>query len=162
MTFPRPVWVRGASYEGDRHWHHPAILVRHEPPLIVVTTSAGTEIATRTGIFVSPFDTTGHYWRDRWYNVIRLDDPATGLNGFYCNIATPARLEAGELHYADLQLDVRVTAVDGALRYEVWDEDEFEEARERYAYADDLVLNCRAAVEELIALIESRTFPFDV
>jgi protein associated with RNAse G/E len=162
MILPRPIWVRGAGYEGARHWHHPALLVRDEGGLLVVTAPSGTEVATRSEApFVSLFDTTGHYWTDRWYNVIRLDEPGGRLQGFYCNIATPARLEGDDLHYADLQLDVRVTAIDGALHYEVWDEDEFEEARQRHAYSEDLVRSCRDAVDQLIAFIESRTFPFD-
>jgi protein associated with RNAse G/E len=62
----------------------------------------------------------------------------------------------------DLQLDVRVFAdAAGALEHRLVDEDDFEAARERYGYSAELVARCRAAVEELISLIESRQFPFD-
>jgi protein associated with RNAse G/E len=65
------------------------------------------------------------------------------------------------VHYCDLQLDVRAYWEDGNLRYEVVDEDEFEEARERLRYPEALVGECRAAVDEIVGLIERREFPFN-
>ena len=157
----REIWVRGADYDGSPHWEHPALLVRQEDGLLVTQTAAGLAVATGSGTFVSPFNAQGHYWPDRWFNVIRLQKPGEGLEGFYCNIATPVQFDGESLRYVDLQLDVRVFATGDELRYEVWDADEFEAARERYGYADDLVARCRAAVDQVIALIEARAFPFE-
>ena len=161
----RQVWVRGCDFDGSPHWEHPALLVREESGLLVTQTGAGLEIATTRGPWNSPFDTRGHYWPDRWFNVIRLEDPGPSgsgrLNGFYCNIATPVQFDGENLRYVDLQLDVRVYAEGDPLRYELLDEDEFEAARERFQYAEELVWCCRRAVEEVIALVEAREFPFD-
>jgi protein associated with RNAse G/E len=166
----RPIQIRGTSYDGAPHWLHQAYLVLERSGLIVTQTFAGTEVTTRNGPWTSQFDTRGHYWTNRWYNVIRLESarggdsstrPGRSLQGFYCNVATPAEFDGENLHYADLQLDVRVFVVEnGGLRCEVWDDDEFEEARQRLKYPDSLVSAARAAVSELIRMVESRQFPF--
>jgi protein associated with RNAse G/E len=118
-------------------------------------------VQTEAGLYVSPFDTHGHYWPDRWFNVIRLEEPGRGLVGFYCNIATPVEFDGETLRYVDLQLDVRVFVEAAAWRHEVWDEDEFEAARQRYGYDDDLVARCRRAVDEIIERMTAREFPFE-
>jgi uncharacterized protein (DUF952 family)/protein associated with RNAse G/E len=153
--------VVGTNYDGQPHWQHAAWLVRHEEGHIVTMTQADLEIETETGIFISPFNTRGHYWTDRWFNVIRLELPEEGLFGFYCNIATPVEYDGKTARYADLQLDVRVYAEDdGSFTCEVCDEDEFEIARERYQYPDDLVERCRAAIAQIMAAVEAREYPF--
>jgi protein associated with RNAse G/E len=157
----RVIQIRGDSYDGLLHWHHQAYLLQDRDGFVLTQTPNGTPVETHRGPWISPFETHGHYWSDRWYNIIRLDNEQ-GLNGFYCNIATPARFDGETLRYADLQLDVRAFYEDGRLRYEVWDEDEFEEARVRLNYDDALVRDARAAVDELVRLIEAREFPFDV
>jgi len=66
------------------------------------------------------------------------------------------------VRYTDLQLDVRVfVGPDGTWSHRLLDEDEFEAARAKYAYPDDLVARCYSAVDELIALVEKRAFPFE-
>lgn len=156
------VTVQGTNYDGSIHWKHPATLLQAGPGLVQTQTSAGLEIKREAGIFVSRYNTRGHYWPDRWFNVIRLELPGQGLYGFYCNIATPARFDGETVHYTDLQLDVIVRRDGGArLVHSVVDEDEFEEARLRYGYDAGLVARCRAAVDELIAMVGRRAFPFD-
>ena len=127
----------------------------------MVETAAGLEVATTRGPWHSPYDTLGHYWTERWFNAIRLEEPGKGLFGWYCNIATPAKLDGDDLSYVDLQLDVRVYAEAAGLRYEVLDEDEFEAARARFRYPNELVARCRGAVDEVIALVTARAFPFN-
>jgi uncharacterized protein len=64
------------------------------------------------------------YYTDRWYNIYEihaLED--NRLKGWYCNVARPAVMEAGNvLSYVDLALDLWV-APDGTQT--VLDEDEF-------------------------------------
>ncbi len=81
--------------------------------------------------------------------------------GYYCNIATPLEFDGETVHYVDLQLDVRVFAdAAGSLTHRLMDEGEFEEARQRYAYEDELVSRCHSAVDELVRMVETREFPF--
>ena len=161
----RQVTVRATNFDGSLHWEHPAWLLRADEALVVTQTPAGLSIkssARESGEFVSPYNTHGHYWPDRWFNVIRLELPGQGLYGYYCNIATPLQFDGETVHYVDLQLDVlaRVEA-DGSLTHRLVDEDEFEAARQRYAYADQLVERCRTAVDDVVRMIEAREFPFD-
>jgi uncharacterized protein len=158
----RPVQVRATNYDGSHHWSHPAYLVMEKGSLVVTQTFAGTSVETENGPWVSPFHTRGHYWTDRYYNVIRLDAPSGGgFQGFYCNIATPAEFDGESLHYTDLQLDVRVYVEDAGLRPEVMDEDEFEAACRKYAYAARLIERARSALAELLSVVERREFPFN-
>ena len=156
------IHIYATNYDGSDHWRHPAWLVSAEDGLVVTRTEPGLEVAHERGVWVDPFSTRGHYWPDRWYNVIRLDEPDRGLNGYYCNVATPAEFDGETLRYVDLQLDVRVfVEADGSWTRRLLDEDEFEAARRRYAYPDEMVARARSAVDELIALVEARAFPFD-
>ena len=160
---PRLVTVRATSFDGADHWVHPATLLHEDDALVITQTSAGLDIRRGNGrLFTSPYNTHGHYWPDRWFNVIRLELPAQGLYGFYCNIASPLQFDGATVGYVDLQLDViaRVTSA-GGLTYWLADEDEFEEARDRYGYDDALIEHCYAAVREVSAIIDRREFPFD-
>jgi protein associated with RNAse G/E len=162
QRLPRPVIVRAANYEGSDHWVHPASLIHDDGQLQVTRTETGTEIKTETGIYVSPYKTNAHYWHERWFNVIRLEVPEQGLYGYYCNIAQPLPFDGETIRYVDLQLDVIVRAVEGGrLTHWLADEDEFEAAREQFSYAPKLIERCYDAVDELVALIESRSFPFE-
>jgi uncharacterized protein (DUF952 family)/protein associated with RNAse G/E len=156
------VQIVATNYDGTPHWSHPARLLRADDTMVITATSAGLEIDRTAGPFTSPFNTRAHYWPDRWFNVIRLEEPGRGLTGYYCNIASPVKLDGDNVCYIDLQLDVRVyVASDGAMTWAVLDEDEFEAARLQYAYDEDLVAECRGAVAQIIAMVESQVFPFD-
>lgn len=158
----REITVRATNFDGSLHWEHSAWLMQAEEGFVQTATPPNTPVRNEGDGYVSPFDTRGHYWTDRWFNVIRLETPGEGLYGFYCNIATPLQFDGSTVHYVDLQLDVRVFAeANGGLSYRLVDEDEFLEAKERYGYAEDLVLRCYAAVDEVVRLVEAREFPFD-
>jgi protein associated with RNAse G/E len=161
QELPREIWVRATNYDGSPHWDHPAQLLKATPEIVITQTQAGLEVRRGDGTtYVSPFNTHGHYWPDRWFNAIRLEEPGKGLVGFYCNVASPVQFDGETVRYIDLQLDVRVFVEDGVWRHEVWDEDEFKVARQRYGYGEALVERCWAAVAELVRMIEVREFPF--
>jgi protein associated with RNAse G/E len=161
----RQITVSATNYDGSPHWEHPAWLKRADGGIVVTQTSAGLVVkstARESGEFVSPYNTNGHYWPDRWFNVIRLELPGQGLYGYYCNVATPLQFDGSTVRYVDLQLDVLVRIEeDGSLTHTLEDEDEFAAARQRYGYAEELVSRCYASVEELVAMVEARQFPFD-
>jgi protein associated with RNAse G/E len=157
----RIVEINATEYDGTFHWRHVATLVdRLSDGSVVTSTAAGLSVETTRGPWIDPWNTRGYYWPDRWYNVIRLEERDGRLNGFYCNAATPAVLDGSVLRYADLQLDIRAHNEGGDLRIEVLDEDEFEEARARYRYSDEVVAKARGAIKELRVLIEGRQYPF--
>jgi protein associated with RNAse G/E len=160
----RPVRVVGTNYDGSPHWTHMAYLVLERGGLTVVQSFAGTRVGTERGEWVSPYHTRGHYWADRWYNVIRVETPGKAAERwvrYYCNIATPAEFDGANLHYVDLQLDVIVETREGKLQAAVIDEEDFDAARVRFRYPHDLIRSARAAVEELLTLVSGRQFPFN-
>jgi uncharacterized protein (DUF952 family)/protein associated with RNAse G/E len=158
----REVRIVATNYDGSPHWSHPARLVHADDTIVITETSAGLPIERAAGPFTSPFNTRAHYWPDRYFNVIRLEEPGRGLTGYYCNIAAPVIFDGANVSYVDLQLDVRVfVATDGTLTWALLDEDEFEAACIQYSYDDALIANCRAAVDEIIAMVEAKTYPFD-
>ena len=130
-----------------------------EEPLLVTLNFAGQELQTWKGPWVTPYHTRNHFWSDRWYNVMRLERPrGVGLEGWYCNVTTPAQFDGETVRYADLDLDVRVSALGET---EVVDEDEFLENSARMRYPPEVVSQARQAVEELLAIVQNRHFPFD-
>jgi len=65
------------------------------------------------------------FYSDRWYNIFEIHDRADDhLKGWYCNVTCPADLQAEQVSYVDLALDLLVFP-DG--RQLVLDEDEFAE-----------------------------------
>ena len=52
--------------------------------------------------------------------------------------------------------------VEPDLTYKILDEDDFEQNAVHYAYPEVVQANARRALAELVAVIESRSFPFDV
>ncbi|WP_335981574.1 DUF402 domain-containing protein [Streptomyces sp. CA2R106] len=100
--------------------------VRFDDGVRVTVTAPWSLPAVRDFGFVrfAPGDVfTEHYWRDRWYAVKEVRDPAGALKGWYCDVTRPVAVEGGTLLSEDLDLDLWVSA-DGAdvLRL---DEDEF-------------------------------------
>ena len=156
------IWVRATNQDDSPHWRHPALLACSGDGMVITKTGLGQQVAREDGAFSSAFETRGHYWPDRWFNVIRLDVPGKGLDGFYCNVASPMRFDGQTLTYVDLQLDVRVhAAAAGGLSWSLLDEDEFEAARHRFSYSAELVERCHQAVEQIVGPVAAREFPLD-
>lgn len=156
------LWVRAENDDGSPHWAHPVLKAQVQDGLVVTRTGYGSVVARENGAFTSNWSTNGHYWPDRWFNVIRLERPDGTLDGFYCNIARPLPFDGRTVRYVDMQLDVRVSqGEDGELRWRLLDEDEFEVARKRYNYDAATVRRCYEAVDEIAALVQARQFPFN-
>ncbi|MDX1414047.1 MAG: DUF402 domain-containing protein [Candidatus Promineifilaceae bacterium] len=93
------------------------------------------------------------YYEDRWYNVFAVYDGHDGdLQGWYCNICRPARIEDSTVSFEDLALDLWVTPRSEA---HLLDLDEFEsldlDAGERQ--------NCLLALQMLQNLAQQDRLP---
>ncbi|HEX8071374.1 MAG TPA: DUF402 domain-containing protein [Pyrinomonadaceae bacterium] len=153
------VLVQSLKYDGRLHREWPARLVARRDSLVVLD-----------GVFEETIDhpllgrihagthSTEYYWTDRWYSVFRFREPAGALRNYYCNINQPACFADGVLSFVDIDIDVLVAP---DFNYAVLDEDEFAAHAARYNYPAALQANARAALAELLALIEARAFPFD-
>lgn len=105
--------------------HYPATVLRDDGVRAVVSAPwAGPPVRDFGFVRFERGDVlTEHYWRDRWYAVKEVRDPAGALKGWYCDITRPARIGPGRLVVTDLELDLWVSG-DGERILRL-DEDEF-------------------------------------
>jgi uncharacterized protein len=157
MTEKR-IHTRSTKFDGGFHWEYSSTLVLHNEPLIITSDSAGDAMQNGAGPWTCPYNVRNHYWTDRWYNVMRFERPEGGLQEWYCNVSTPAKLDGSLLSWIDLDLDVRVWP---DWRVEVYDEDEFADHSEGMSYPLEVIENARLAVDQILRLVDDRGFPFD-
>lgn len=140
--------VRVLKYDGQRRrWA--AQVVKQVGPLIVLDAVFDEEINhDLLGTIALGTVSKEYYWLDRWYNIFRFNDR------FYCNVTQPPRFDGTTLTYVDLDIDV---LVESDFSYRILDLEDFES----YPYPADLKEKARQALEELISLVEARSFPFD-
>jgi protein associated with RNAse G/E len=147
------------KYDGTEHrrWH--ARLLRREESLIVLDARFEEEIRhPLLGIIAAGTISLEHYWLDRWYNIFRFLQPTGEMLNYYCNINVPPSFAEDVLSYVDLDIDILVAP---DFSYSVLDEDEFTINAERYHYPLEVQRSVSQALEELLALIELRRFPFN-
>ena len=82
-----------------------------------------------------------------------------GTRLYYCNLNMPPSLKDNVLTYIDLDIDILVQP---DFSYQVLDLDEFEENARRYGYSEEVKSEAQAAVDELVSMIVTHEFPFDV
>ncbi len=155
---PNQIEIQACKYDDrvHRRWH--AHLRAHDDTLLIFDAVFDEEVNhPLLGHIAHGTLSTEYYWTNRFYNIFRFANPDGGLRNFYCNIATPARLENQTLRFIDLDIDVLVHP---DLSYEVLDEDEFAAHIELFGYTPDIIENTRRAQAELIGMIEARRFPF--
>jgi protein associated with RNAse G/E len=154
------ITVRSLKHGGRPHRTWRARLEAREGALIVLDACFAEEVRHPIlGTIEAGTLSKEYFWTDRWYSVFRFGSPEdAGLLSFYCNVNTPARLEAGTLYFTDLDIDVLVRP---DLSYSILDEDEFERHAEIYSYPPDYRARAREALDGLVSLIEGRQFPFN-
>lgn len=93
--------------------------------------------------------------RRDWFNMIAMirED---GIY-FYCNLSSPPKWNEGILSYVDYDLDVMVYP---NWNYDVLDESEFEENRERMGYSLRTVTRIRSSLHHLLSELKIRKTPF--
>ncbi|HXQ73851.1 MAG TPA: DUF402 domain-containing protein [Pyrinomonadaceae bacterium] len=145
----RDIVVRVLKYDGHERRRWSAQVVKQVGPLIVLDAVFDEEINhDLLGTIALGTVSKEYYWLDRWYNVFRFNDR------FYCNVTQPPSFDGATLTYVDLEIDV---LVESDFSYQVLDLEDFE----NYSYPTDLKKKARQALEELISLVEARSFPFD-
>lgn len=147
------------KYDGSEHRRWPALIAKTVGPLLILDAVFDEEIEhDLLGTISRGTISTEYYWLDRWYNVFRFSGLEQKLKRFYCNINIPPHFDGRTLSYIDLDIDV---LVEPDLTYKILDVDDFEQNAKRYPYPEEVQANARAALAELIELIESRSFPFN-
>ena len=137
------------KYDGHERRRWAAQVVKQVGPLIVLDAVFDEEINhDLLGTIAQGTVSKEYYWLDRWYNVFRFNER------FYCNVTQPPSFDGATLTYVDLDIDV---LVESDFSYRILDLEDFES----YPYPADLKEKARQALEELISLVEARSFPFD-
>jgi uncharacterized protein len=153
------ITVRTYKYDGTEHRQWRAQISRIENPLIVLDAKFEEEIKHPLLGTVAPETLSiEYYWLDRWYNIFRFIEPSGELRNFYCNVNVPPVLQGGVLSYIDLDIDILVAP---DFSYSILDEDEFAANAARFNYPEEVLWRSREALEQLLALIEERAFPFN-
>lgn len=153
--------VRSCKYDGHVHrrWAAEVIEERDTSSLIVLRGVFEREVRhALLGTVEAGTVSTEYYWRDRWYSIFRFVAPSGALKYYYCNVNLPPRVSDSVLSFVDLDIDLLVAP---DFSYQVLDEDEFEAHIKLWLYPEELVRRARAAVGELIALVDARRFPFN-
>jgi uncharacterized protein len=148
------VTVSVLKYDGTEYRRWTGTMVRQEGQLIVLEAAFEFDVNhDLLGQISRGTRTIEYYWLDRWYNIFRFleSDGATLL--YYCNISTPPTLHGSVLSYMDLDIDILVQP---DFSYQVLDLDEFVTNATRYEYSDQTKAQARAAVAELISMINAR------
>ncbi len=151
------VEVRSCKYDGrvNRRWQ--AEVVGRRGPLFVLRGVFADEVRHNLlGTIEAGTVSTEYYWTDRCYSIFRFVTPAGRLRNFYGNINLPPTFAGPVMSFTDLDIDVLVAP---DYSYSVLDEDEFAANAARFPYPADVQALTRAALTELIALIEERKFP---
>jgi protein associated with RNAse G/E len=154
------VEVRACKYDGLLHRTWPAELVRREGSLIVLDAKFPDEVIHDSlGTIAAGTQSLEYYWLDRWYNIFRFAEPNGDLRNFYCNVNVPPTFDGQTLTYVDLDLDILVREDSS---YSLLDLEEFEANAVRYSYPAKVQASAQDAVNELLKMIRTRAFPFNI
>lgn len=146
------------KYNGVLHRTWDAELIRQDDSLLVLDARFAEEIIhDLLGTIAGGTHSLEYYWLDRWYNIFRFAQPDGKLRNYYCNVNKPPDFDGTVLAYVDLDLDI---LVEPDFSYRVLDAEDFEINAERYGYTEEVQGNARRALDELVAMIETRAFPF--
>ncbi len=152
------VTINSRKFDGSVHRTWQAELVSESDTLLTFVGEFEEEIRhPHLGIIRRGTISHEYYWLDRWYSVFRFHEPGGELRNFYCNVNMPPMFENGVLDYVDLEIDVLVWP---DFTYEILDRDDFARNAIKYFYSKELIAQAEASLEQLIALIEGREFPF--
>ncbi len=100
--------------------------------------------------WVSAYAGRQFYWFRRPFNLAEIYRTDGTLLEIYVHIASPARLRGRQLVYTDHELDV---VCKPGSPPELFDEDEFAEAAQRYGYSAEFQAACYRAVAEAVELV---------
>ena len=157
--FVSEINVRACKYDGRVHRSWAGRLRERNNSLIVLDAEFSEEVRHPLLGTIAPGTlSTEYYWTDRWYNVFRFAETNGALRNYYCNINRPAEFDDQVLSFVDLDIDVLVAP---DFSYSVLDREEFAVNAVQFEYPAEDCRQAHQALDELIALIETRRFPFD-
>lgn len=138
-----------------RKWRTLSV-IEHKEDVIILANKFAKVLEEDGKNWFTPEPAVSFFYKDEFFNVIAMlkDD---GIY-FYCNLSSPALIDAEGLKYIDYDLDVRVKP---DFSYEILDEDEYAENKKNYNYPDDLKEVIKHTLEKLINKIVKKEMPFN-
>ena len=149
--------IRCYKHDGSLHriWDRGLVLENNDDYLVIATKRAKvTENNGRKWFTKEPAVTI--FSKKEWWNVICMLKK-DGIC-YYCNIASPAIIEEGNIKYIDYDLDAKLFP-DGGIR--VLDEKEYLHHKSIYNYNDDLDEVLRYQTKVIVERMKKREFPFE-
>ena len=150
LTRGQIITVRGIAPEGEERWSFTAEALTDAGDELILRVREG-EPVSGPEPWVWPAAGDLHLWRSRPYSIL-VTTRARRFSYWYCPVHTPAQPHGDEIRVTDLGVDVQLFA-DG--RYSVGGEPPDP------AQFPELAALSAAAVEELVALMNSKAPPFD-
>lgn len=149
--------IHSVKADGRMHriWHENVILEEGNDYVIGVndhTPVTDSKHKIKETVGVSLF----YFSKSDWFNVIVVFENESYY--YYCNIASPARWQEGQLLYTDYDIDL---IVKDDLSYEIVDQDEFEVNQKRYAYNLEVIEAVEGAVRQVKGKIARAEAPFN-
>jgi protein associated with RNAse G/E len=152
------VVVSACKYDGREHRRWSARVLSRDDELLVLDAEFAEEIRHQLlGVVARGTISIEYYWLNRWYNIFRFLKPDGELRSFYCNVNIPPSFDGRVLSYVDLDIDILVAP---DMSYQIVDEDEFALNAVKYNYPAQIRDRAYQALNELVAIIEAREFPF--
>ncbi|MDQ2937041.1 MAG: DUF402 domain-containing protein [Acidobacteriota bacterium] len=152
--------VRASKYDGRLHRTWRAELIHRKGSLVILDGEFDVDIEhALLGTIAAGTSSLEYYWLDRWYSVFRFGLEGGKLRSYYCNVNVPPKFDGQVLSYIDLDIDILVQP---DSTYQILDMDEFEKNSALYNYSPEVRENSRRAVAELVQLIETKQFPFNI
>ncbi|MFC4077679.1 DUF402 domain-containing protein [Salinithrix halophila] len=148
--------IESYKHNGKLHrtWERSIVLEGGDPLLLANRNVRVTEADGRQ--WISRNLAICQFHRTKWFNTIVLFNFRKKYR-WYCNIASPCRLEAERLIYTDYDLDLSVDET-GKARW--LDRNEFEENRRRMAYPQHVIREVKRAAAELDDRFRAGREPF--
>ena len=152
--------VRACKFDGSIHRKWNTKLINQDSSLIVLYGVFDFEIEhSALGFIKKDTRSIEYYWKESWYSVFVFFEPNGKFRNYYCNINIPPEFDGDTLTFIDLDLDVMVSE---DFNVTILDTDEFEANAKKYNYPDEIKLKAKQTLTELLSLIETREFPFDI
>ena len=120
-----PITVVAFSMDGSRRRWWRSVIEALDDRCLRTLHPGGTTFHGPKGGWATAHHVRTYYWFERCYNLLELYDAAGALAQIYVNIASPARIVAGDLHDTDYELDVFRRPGEAPI---IDDQEEFEQA----------------------------------
>lgn len=151
-----PVTIIKNDHHGNEVWRYPGDVHKKTEKGLIAEAFFNRSDLEFNGLLLKENDRFLElYLYDKWFNIYEIFDRDThALKAWYCNITRPVRMEAGNLFYDDLALDLLVFPDGHRL---VLDEDEFMQMK----FSETEKQYARSGLNELESLFDQYN-PLDV